>query len=84
MKRILSIIALIVAVCSGTWAQTNRIAVGTITNGTVTPDNANPTGTAKVTLTVTPATGYYITTSDITVTRTALGVQTRSRTRTLD
>ena len=84
MKRILSIIALIVAVCSGTWAQTNRIAVGTITNGTVTPDNANPTGTAKVTLTVTPATGYYITTSDITVTRTALGAQTRSRTRTLD
>ena len=82
MKRILSIIALIVAVCSGTWAQTNRIAVGTITNGTVTLDNANPTGAATVTLTVTPATGYYITTDDINVTRTALGAQ--SRTRTLD
>ena len=62
MKRIISIITLIVAVCSGAWAQTDRIAFGTISNGTVTPDNANPpAGAATVTLTVTPATGYYIT-----------------------
>lgn len=85
MKRIISIIALIVVFCSGTWAQTDRIAFGTISNGTVTPDNANPpAGAATVTLTVTPATGYYITASDITVTRTALGAQGRTRTPDLD
>ncbi len=85
MKRIISIITLIVAVCSGAWAQTDRIAFGTISNGTVTPDNANPpAGAATVTLTVTPATGYYITVSDITVTRTALGAQGRTRTPDLD
>lgn len=85
MKKIISIITLIVVFCSGAWAQTDRIAFGTISNGTVTPDNANPpAGAAIVTLTVTPAAGYYITVSDITVTRTALGAQGRTRTPDLD
>lgn len=84
MKRILSIIALTVAVCCGAWAQTDRIAFGTMANGTVTTDNANPTGAATVTLTVTPATGYYITAQDITVTRTALGAHGRTRTPDID
>ena len=71
--------ALIVAVCSGAWAQ--RIAISTdITHGTVAVDNANPTGAATVTLTVTPATGYYITASDIVVTRTAPAAQAPRRT----
>ena len=71
--------ALIVAVCSGAWAQ--RIAISTdIANGTVAVDNANPTGSATVTLTVTPATGYYITASDIVVTRTAPVAQAPRRT----
>ena len=79
MKRVLSIMALIVAVCSGAWAQ--RIAISTdIANGTVAVDNANPTGSATVTLTVTPATGYYITASDIVVTRTAPVAQAPRRT----
>ena len=79
MKRVLSIIALIVAVCSGAWAQ--RIAISTdITHGSVAVDNANPTGAATVTLTVTPATGYYITASDIVVTRTAPAAQAPRRT----
>ena len=70
--------ALIVAVCSGAWAQ--RIGVdNNIANGTVAVDNANPTGAATVTLTVTPATGYYITASDIVVTRTALEAQAPRR-----
>ena len=78
MKRVLSIMALIVAVCSGAWAQ--RIGVdNNIANGTVAVDNANPTGAATVTLTVTPATGYYITASDIVVTRTAPEAQAPGR-----
>ena len=76
MKRIICIITLIAAVCS-TWAE-NRIAVSSsIKNGTVTVDNANPTGDATVTLTVTPATGYYINANDIIVKRTALAAQVR-------
>ena len=77
--RILLALAVLLMSGSAAWAQ--RIAVSTgIANGTVVPDNANPTGTATVTLTVTPATGYYITASDITVKRTALGAHGRHQT----
>ena len=74
--RILLALAVLLMSGSAAWAQ--RIAVSTgIANGTVVPDNANPTGTTTVMLTVTPATGYYITVSDISVTRTALGAHAR-------
>ena len=75
--RILSVLALLM--CSMiAWAD-DRVIIVAPTNGTVTVDNANPTGAATVTLTVTPTAGqYYITLGDIKVEKTASTAQTRT------
>ena len=75
--RYISVVALLM--CSMiTWAD-DRVIIVAPTNGTVTVDNANPTGEAIVTLTVTPTAGqYYITASDIKVEKTIGTAQTRT------
>lgn len=75
--RNLSVLALLM--CSMmAWAD-DRVVIVAPTNGTVTVDNANPTGAATVTLTVTPTAGqYYITLGDIKVEKTASTAQTRT------
>ena len=83
IKFYLALLVLLIS-STGAWAQ-NRIGVSnSIANGTVAVDNANPTGAATVTLTVTPATGYYITAGDITVTRTAAGAQAPNKAPGID
>ena len=80
MKQTMRLISvLMLLVCSMTaWAD-DRVYIVAPTNGTVTVDDANPTGTATVTLTVTPTAGqYYITASDIKVEKTANTAQTRT------
>ena len=86
MKRNIKFyLALLVLLISSTGAWAQRIGVSnSMANGSVAVDNANPTGAATVTLTVTPATGYYITASDITVSRTALGAQAPNRAPGID
>lgn len=73
------ILVLMLLVCSMTaWAD-DRVYIVAPTNGTVSVDNANPTGAATVTLTVTPTAGqYYITLGDIKVEKTASTAQTRT------
>ena len=84
-KRILVALVTLLTWSMTAGAQTDRIKISTeISNGTVTTADANPTGAATVTLTVTPAQGYYVTASDITVTRTALGAQAPRRTPGID
>jgi hypothetical protein len=75
--RNFSVLALLM--CSMiTWAD-DRVIIVAPTNGTVSVDNANPTGAATVTLTVTPTAGqYYITLGDIKVEKTASTAQTRT------
>jgi hypothetical protein len=86
MKRNIKFyLALLVLLISSTGAWAQRIGVSnSMANGSVAVDNANPTGAATVTLTVTPAAGYYITASDITVSRTALGAQAPNRAPGID
>lgn len=73
--RYISVVALLM--CSMmTWAD-DRVFIVAPTNGTVTVDNANPTGATTVTLTVTPAADYYITLDDIKVEKTSVEAQAR-------
>ena len=73
--RYISVVALLM--CSMmTWAD-DRVYIVAPTNGTVTVDNANPTGATTVTLTVTPAADYYITLDDIKVEKTSEEAQAR-------
>jgi hypothetical protein len=66
MKQILRYFVLFTLVLVSIKASADdRVVIASLTNGTITVDNANPTGAATVTLTVTPAEGYYITAEDI-------------------
>ena len=75
--RYISVIALLMTSIMA-WAD-DRVVIVAPSNGTVTVDNANPTGAATVTLTVTPTAGqYYITAADIKVEKTVGSAQTRT------
>lgn len=68
-KKILSIVALLLVAVSGAWAD-SRVAIAQMQNGNITVGEVAASGTVNVTLTVTPADGYYITADDIIVTKT--------------
>lgn len=68
-KKILSIVALLLVAVSGAWAD-SRVAIAQLQNGSITVGEVAASGAVTVTLTVTPAEGYYITAGDITVTKT--------------
>lgn len=75
--RYISVIALLMTSIMA-WAD-DRVMIVAPSNGTVTVDNANPTGAVTVTLTVTPTAGqYYITLGDIKVEKTSGTAQTRT------
>lgn len=75
--RYISVIALLMTNIMA-WAD-DRVVIVAPSNGTVTVDNANPTGAVTVTLTVTPTAGqYYITLGDIKVEKTSGTAQTRT------
>ena len=70
ISRILSALVLTLVSISG-WADTDsRVVIDKIQNGTITVGTVAETGEQTVTLTVTPATNYYIETSDIVVRKT--------------
>ena len=80
MKQTVRYMTFIVLLMSSmiAWAD-NRVIIVAPTNGTVTIDNANPVGTATVTLTITPTAGqYYIVPADILVEKTSSVAQTRT------
>lgn len=75
--RYISVIALLMTSIMA-WAD-DRVVIVAPSNGTVTVDNANPTGAVNVTLTVTPTAGqYYINLGDIKVEKTSGTAQTRT------
>ena len=79
MKQILRYFVLFTLVLMSIKASADdRVVIASLTNGTITVDNANPTGAATVTLTVTPAEGYYITAEDIKVQKTTTMADSRS------
>jgi hypothetical protein len=70
MKKIFSILALLLVAVSGAWAE-DRVVIAQMQNGNITAGEVAASGSVTVTLNVTPAEGYYITADDITVTKTA-------------
>lgn len=62
------------------WADKVVIVVNDVNYGTVVADEANPAAGANVTLTVTPADGYYIEKSDIVVIKTIAAENATTRT----
>ena len=63
MKKIFSILALLLVAVSGAWAE-DRVAIAQMQNGNITAGEVATSGSVTVTLNVTPAEGYYITADD--------------------
>ena len=76
--RYISVLALLMCNLM-TWAD-DKVVIVAPSNGTVTANNVNPAASATVTLTVTPAAGYYIEKSDITVVKTISADHATTRT----
>ena len=76
--RYISVLALLMCSVMG-WAD-NTIDIVAPANGTVTANDLEAAASTTVTLTVTPAAGYYIEKSDITVVKTISADQAKTRT----